>query len=53
MIIAIRRRDGALEMMPPPSTPIVANDVLVLLGTRDQFSELESLTSTPGGAQSG
>ena len=50
MIIAVRRRDGALEMMPPPSTPIVANDVLVVFGTRDQFSALESLTSAPAGA---
>ena len=47
MVIAVRRHDGALEMMPPPSTSLEANDVIVVFGTRDQFSELETLTSTP------
>ena len=45
MVIAVRRLNGALELMPPPATPITARDVLVVFGTRDQFSELESLTS--------
>ncbi|MBC8453276.1 MAG: hypothetical protein H8D69_02245 [Chloroflexi bacterium] len=46
MVIAVRRHNGALEMMPPPSTSLEANDVIVVFGTRDQFSELESLTKT-------
>ncbi len=45
MVIAVRRHNGELEMMPPPSTQIAAQDVVVVFGTRDQFSELESLTS--------
>ncbi|MDG0866489.1 potassium channel family protein [Candidatus Lucifugimonas marina] len=44
MVIAVRRKNGALEMMPPTSTILSANDVIVVFGTRDQFSELESLT---------
>ena len=44
MVIAVRRKNGALEMMPPVSTTLAANDVIVVFGTRDQFSELESLT---------
>jgi len=47
MVIAVRRHNGELEMMPPPSTRIAAQDVVVVFGTRDQFSELESLTSAP------
>jgi len=47
MVIAVRRHNGELEMMPPPSTQIAAQDVVVVFGTRDQFSELESLTSAP------
>jgi voltage-gated potassium channel len=43
MIIAVRRLNGALDLMPPPSTSISADDVLVVFGTRDQFQELESL----------
>ena len=45
MVIAVRRLNGALELMPPPSTSLAARDVLVVFGTRDQFSELESLTA--------
>lgn len=44
MVIAVRRKNGALEMMPPTSTILSANDVIVVFGTRYQFSELESLT---------
>jgi voltage-gated potassium channel len=47
MVIAVRRKNGALELMPPPTTPLAANDVIVVFGTRDQFSELESLTKSP------
>jgi|GEM_PF-7008499 voltage-gated potassium channel len=49
MIIAVRRQDGALETMPPPSAPIAVGDVLVALGTRDQLQALESMTLTPTG----
>jgi K+/H+ antiporter YhaU regulatory subunit KhtT len=31
-------------MSPPASTMLAANDVIVVFGTRDHFSELESLT---------
>jgi len=44
MVLAVRRKNGALEMTPPPSTAIASNDVIVVFGTRDHFSELESLT---------
>jgi voltage-gated potassium channel len=44
MVIAVKRHGGALEMMPPPSTQLEANDVIVVFGTRDQFRELETLT---------
>ena len=47
MVIAVRRKSGALELMPPPTTALTANDVIVVFGTRDQFSELESLTKSP------
>jgi voltage-gated potassium channel len=49
MIIAVRRQDGALETMPPPSAPISVGDVLVALGTRDQLHQLEAMTLTPVG----
>ncbi len=47
MIIAVRRQGEELELVPPPSTVISARDVLVVLGTRDQFQELKSLTAAP------
>jgi len=47
MVIAVRRKNGALEMSPPASTMLAANDVIVVFGTRDHFSELESLTVSP------
>lgn len=48
MVIAVRRHNGELEMIPPPSTQVEAEDVVVVFGTRDQFGELESLTSATG-----
>lgn len=48
MVIAVRRKNGALEMSPPISTTLAANDVIVVFGTRDHFSELEELTSNSG-----
>jgi voltage-gated potassium channel len=45
MIIAVRRHSGALDLMPPPTTSISANDVLVVFGTRDQIHQLETLTA--------
>ena len=44
MVIAVRRHNGELEMTPPGSTILRANDVIVVFGTRTQFSALEELT---------
>ncbi len=47
MVIAIKRVSGALELMPPPTAALAANDVIVVFGTREHFSELESHTKSP------
>lgn len=49
MVIAVRRKNGALEMTPPVTTMLTANDVIVVFGTREHFSELESLTVASNG----
>ena len=47
MVIAVKRANGALELMPPPTTRLSANDAIVVFGTRDQFEELQTLTRAP------
>jgi len=41
MVVAMRRRDGALEPQPPPETVLSAGDKLVALGTPDALERLE------------
>lgn len=43
MVLAIRRPDGSFDPRPKEASRINANDVLVVLGTQEQFSLLEKM----------
>ncbi len=42
-ILGLRREEGKVIVSPTPDTTLQAQDVLVVLGTRDQLSRLENL----------
>ncbi len=43
MVLAIRKSDGSFDLHPKETSRIDANDVLVVLGTQEQFDLLEKL----------
>jgi len=43
MILAIRKNDGSFDLQPKPDSTIDKNNVLVVIGTQDQFASLEKL----------
>ena len=44
-VLAIRRSDGQFEHRPPESTVASPHDVLIVLGTDDELSEIRSRVS--------
>jgi len=43
LVLAIRRSDGAFDLQPKDTSRINANDVLVVLGTQEQFDLLQKM----------
>jgi voltage-gated potassium channel len=43
MIVALRRRDGRMQVAPSADTVLGAGDIMVALGTRDQLARLREL----------
>jgi voltage-gated potassium channel len=43
LILAIRKSDGSFDLQPKASSTIAANDVLVVIGTQEQFESLEKM----------
>jgi voltage-gated potassium channel len=43
LILAIRKNDGSFDLQPKPDSTIDKNNVLVVIGTQDQFASLEKL----------
>jgi voltage-gated potassium channel len=41
LILAIRKSNGSFDLQPKPSSTIEKNDVLVVIGTQEQFEMLE------------
>jgi voltage-gated potassium channel len=47
IIVAIKKRHGAMLYTPPPETVMEAGDILIALGRRSQLEQLESLAVVP------
>jgi voltage-gated potassium channel len=45
MILAIKRNDGAFDLQPKASSVLHKNDVIVVIGTQDQFNTLEKMVN--------
>ena len=43
LILAIRKNDGSFDLQPKPASVIEKNDVLVVIGTQEQFDALERI----------
>jgi voltage-gated potassium channel len=43
LVLAIRKSDGSFDLHPKETSKIDANDVLVVLGTQEQFDLLEKM----------
>jgi voltage-gated potassium channel len=43
LVLAIRKSDGSFDLHPKETSKIDANDVLVVLGTQEQFDSLEKM----------
>jgi voltage-gated potassium channel len=43
LILAIRKSDGSFDLQPKADSPIAKNDVLVVIGTQEQFDALHKL----------
>lgn len=43
VILAIRKADGSFDLQPKASSRIEENDVMVLLGTQEQYDQLEKM----------
>jgi voltage-gated potassium channel len=43
LILAIRKSDGSFDLQPKPASVIEKNDVLVVIGTQEQFDALEKI----------
>jgi voltage-gated potassium channel len=50
IIVAIKKRDGAMTYTPPPEARIEAGDTLIALGRRSQLEQLEALARKGDGA---
>lgn len=49
LVLAIRQPDGTFLSNPPPETELTAEQVLILVGTEPQLTELERLVQGEGG----
>jgi voltage-gated potassium channel len=45
LILAIRKSDGSFDLQPKPTSVIEKNDVLVVIGTQEQYDALEKIVS--------
>jgi len=43
LILAIRKNDGSFDLQPKATSIIEKNDVLVVIGTQEQYDSLEEL----------
>jgi voltage-gated potassium channel len=48
IIVAIKKRDGAMIYTPPPETIIEPGDTLIALGRRSQLDQLEAMAKVKG-----
>ena len=49
LILAIRRNDGSFDLQPTANSLIEKNDVLVVIGTREQFDSLTKIVNSKKG----
>jgi voltage-gated potassium channel len=52
MVLAIKKNDGAFDLQPKPSSVLHKNDVMVVIGTQDQFASLEKMVYSHGSGAS-
>lgn len=43
LVLAIKKSDGSFDLQPKPATTIRKNDVLVVIGTQEQYDSLEKM----------
>jgi voltage-gated potassium channel len=43
LVLAIKKSDGSFDLQPKPATEIRKNDVLVVIGTQEQYDSLEKM----------
>jgi voltage-gated potassium channel len=43
LVLAIRKADGSFDLQPKATSTIDRNDVLVVIGTQEQFESLERM----------
>ena len=53
IIVAVKKRHGAMIYTPPPETVIEAGDILIALGRRSQLDRLEKLAGPGDGSGRG
>jgi voltage-gated potassium channel len=46
-VLAMRKTDGSFDLQPKASSKISKGDVLVVLGTQEQFESLEKMVESP------
>jgi K+/H+ antiporter YhaU regulatory subunit KhtT len=49
-VLAIKKADGAFNLQPKSSSKINKHDVLVVIGTQEQFDLLEKMVFPKGAA---
>jgi voltage-gated potassium channel len=47
LILAIKKKDSSFDLQPQPSSMIEKNDILVVIGTQEQFDALEKMVHSP------
>ena len=48
LVLAIRKADGSFDLQPKDTSTIDTNDVLVVLGTQEQFASLQKIVEKAG-----
>jgi voltage-gated potassium channel len=43
LVLAIKKSDGSFDLQPKPTTTILKSDVLVVIGTQEQYDSLEKM----------
>jgi voltage-gated potassium channel len=43
LVLAIKKNDGSFDLQPKPATTIRKSDVLVVIGTQEQYDSLEKM----------